>query len=123
MDLERRKGESAVEHHKRLVYGKLVNKTLADIDYAELSEFVYGKRLSSDVARREMYGSRYTLDLLEKEGINSLTGTDIVDEIEAKTLELKKERQKFYDQRRELVAQFPAKPNDKATGSHTQKCV
>ena len=93
--------ESKFEYHKRLVYGKLKDKTLADVDYTELAEFVYGQPYSSDVARRMLYGSRRTLDLLEEEGIKSVSDKDILDDIDKKMLELRKERQKFYDQRRE----------------------
>lgn len=93
--------ESKFEYHKRLVYGKLKDKTLADVDYTELAEFVYGQPYSSDVARRMLYGSRRTLDLLEEEGIKSISDKDILDDIDKKMLELRKERQKFYDQRRE----------------------
>lgn len=93
--------ESKLEYHKRLVYGKLRDKTLADVDYTELAEFVYGQPYSSDVARRMLYGSRRTLDLLEEEGIKSVSDKDILDNIDKKMLELRKERQKFYDQRRE----------------------
>lgn len=93
--------ESKLEYHKRLVYGKLKDKTLADVDYTELAELVYGQPYSSDVARRMLYGSRRTLDLLEEEGIKSVSDKDILDDIDKKMLELRKERQKFYDQRRE----------------------
>ena len=33
MDLERRIGETDIAYHKRLVYGKLEDKTLANVDY------------------------------------------------------------------------------------------
>ena len=52
IDLARKPNESALAYHKRIVYGKLVDKTLADVDYTELSELVYGQSYSSDVARR-----------------------------------------------------------------------
>lgn len=57
-------GETDFDYHKRLIMGKLVDKTI-DEDYSELSEYVYGKRYSSDFARRMMYGSRHTIDLIE----------------------------------------------------------
>jgi hypothetical protein len=66
-NLDRREGESPLRHHKRLVYGKLVDKTLADYDYAELSQHVYGKEYATDVSRRMMYGSKRTLELLDEE--------------------------------------------------------
>lgn len=99
MQLERRDDETRLQHHKRLIEGKLTDKTLADVDYSELSEYVYGQPYSSDVARRMMYGSKKTLDLLEEENLDSLSGSDVACEIDMKMIELRKERQKFYDQR------------------------
>lgn len=99
MQLERRIDETALQHHKRLVDGKLADKTLADVDYSELSEYVYGQAYSSDVARRMMYGSKKTLELIDEERIAAVSGDQISDELDLKMLELQKERQKFYDQR------------------------
>lgn len=92
---QRRPGESEFEYHKRVVYGKLVDKTLADIDYTELASCVYGKPYASDVARRMFYGSKRTLDLISSENITADTEGDIV----SKIAELKIERQKLFDQR------------------------
>ena len=101
--LERREGETEFEHHKRLVYGKLVDKTLADVDYTELAPVVYGQEYSADVARRMMYGSRVTLDLLEQDRESRVaTDPDIAGEITAQRIALAKERQRFFDQRREF---------------------
>ncbi len=96
----RRNGESDIQYHKRLVYGKLVDKTLSDWDYSELAELVYGKRYAPDVARRLMYGSRFTLGLIERSAEND-SRSDPAADIDSRILELKKERQKFFDQRRE----------------------
>lgn len=97
--LSRRDGESNAEYHKRLIFGKLVDKTLADIDYTELAELVYGQTYSSDVARRMMYGSRKTLELLGSECFDRIEDDDLLSSIDEKIIELRKERQKFYDQR------------------------
>lgn len=101
MELERRSGETDFEYHKRLVYGKLVDKTLADIDYSELAELVYGKPYSSDVARRMMYGSKFTVDLVDRSGINQLS-SEALSDIDEKIIELQKERKRISDQRREF---------------------
>ena len=103
-DLNRRPGETAIGYHKRLIDGKLVDKTLADADYSELAEYIYGKQYASDVARRMMYGSKKTLELLEREDEESLrssTPSETLREIEQKKADLQKERQRFFDQRRE----------------------
>lgn len=105
IQLTRYEDETPFEYHKRIINGKLKDKTLSDIDYSELAELAYGKEYSSDVARRMFYGSRITLDLLEEENICDIRkqkdGSDIIDEIEAKKAELRKQQQKFFDQRRE----------------------
>lgn len=100
MDLQRRIDESAFDYHKRLVYGKLVDKTLADADYSELAELAYGKSYSSDVARRMMYGSRQTLELIDEAQV-SAADRSIIDDLEKKRIEVQKERQRLFDQRRE----------------------
>lgn len=97
--LARQPDESPFSYHKRLVYGKLVDKTLSDIDYTELAPLLYGREYASDVARRLMYGSRKTLELMEQEG-GCTNGRS--QELDARIVELQKERQKFYDQRREF---------------------
>ena len=101
LPLERRDGETDFQYHKRLVYGKLEDKTLADYDYTELSKYVYGKEYSGDVARRLMYGSKKTLDLLESESISAIDEDSIVSDINMKIRELQKEQRRFFDQRRE----------------------
>ena len=101
MNLEQLHGESNLEYQRRLIYGKLVDKTLADIDFSELANLVYGQDYSSDVARRMMYGSRKTLELVDKE-MERLSVAAQASESDVKIRELKAERQKMFDQRREL---------------------
>lgn len=101
LEITKRDNETPLQYHKRLVYGKLVDKTLADIDYTELSKLVYGQEYSSDVARRMMYGSRRTLELMDKEQVSNSATNELISEMDSKIVELRKERQKFFDQRRE----------------------
>lgn len=98
-NLMKRENETDFEYHKRLVYGKLVDGTLADKDYSELAPYVYGKEYSSDVARRMMYGSRRTMELMDSESYKSITDRRVLDELEEKIIRVQKETQKFYDQR------------------------
>lgn len=102
--LFQRDNESDFEYHKRLIYGKLEDKTLADYDYSELSKYVYGKEFSTDVARRLMYGSKRTLDLLGEStnDTHSEVESEFLSSIDRRMMDLRKEQQKFYDQRREL---------------------
>lgn len=59
---------------------------------------MYGKDYSGDVARRMAYGSYKTLQLMEQESERSMTGSEL-GELDLKRIELKKEQQRFYDQR------------------------
>lgn len=94
--------ETDLAYHKRLIFGKLVDKTLADEDYSELAPYVYGKEYSSDVARRMMYGSRMTLELLDEQATAQITSEDVLSELDAKMIAVQKERYKFFDQRNAL---------------------
>lgn len=102
--LNRLPGESDFEYHRRLVYGKMRDKTLADVDYCELSVPVLGAEYSSDSVRKYMYGSMITLDLLDKERDAQLgrDGADVLRELDDKKLELRKESQRMFDQRTAL---------------------
>lgn len=101
MDLQRKVGESDIAYHKRLVYGKLEDKTLSNVDYDELSKYLYGKQFSRDVARRLTYGSYRTLKILDDQVTNTPSKEDLSLELAEKTRELQKERQRYFDQRRE----------------------
>lgn len=99
MDLSQRSGESNIDYHKRLVYGKLVDKTLSDIDYTELADALYGQKYAPDVARRMVYGSRRTLDALARDIERGIKNKDMLSALDAKRIELRKETQKLSDQR------------------------
>ena len=123
MQLDRLDGESKLQHHKRLIDGKLVDRTLADVDYSELSEYVYGQPYSSDVARRMMYGSKKTLDLLEEEGRTAVSGTEMASELDVKMIELQKERQKFFDQRMAYNKLLRERSREEELNEIIERCV
>lgn len=100
--LSKKPNETDLAYHKRLIYGKLVDGTLVDEDYSELAPYVYGKEFSTDVARRMMYGSCRTLQLVDEAARDSFTSETALSELDSKIVEMKKERQKFYDQRNAL---------------------
>lgn len=92
--LKKRSEESQIEYVKRIVYGKLIDKTIDD-DYTILAPLVFGKEYSSDVARRMFYGARDVLKLIDFDKINNVKDNDIIKQIEEKTLELEKQRKKL----------------------------
>lgn len=101
MGIQRNAGESNFDYHKRLVYEKVLDKTLHDVDYSELAELVYDQPYSSDVARRMMYGSAKTLQLFDECARAGDTNKSEIDMLETQRIELQKERQRLQDQRRE----------------------
>lgn len=97
--LERKANETDLQYHRRIVYGKLVDRTLADVDFSELAPLLYDGEYNSHSARKMMYGSCKTLQLLDKEVEQRIESSEIIGEIDAKKIELAKERQRFFDQR------------------------
>lgn len=104
MQLTKQAGESNLSFHKRLVYGKLVDKTLSDVDFSEIAPVLYGQEYSGDNARKMMYGSLKTLQAIDEDTDEVImsSGPEVISEIESKKMELQKERQKFFDQRNAL---------------------
>lgn len=117
MELERRSDESELDYHKRLIYGKLVDKTLSDVDYSELAELVYGKPYSSDVARRMMYGSKQTMDLICRSKMD-MADVDYIPEITKKIAELQKERAKFQTEKIEYNKWIRGEARDELICEH-----
>ena len=97
--IERITGETELDFHKRIVLGKLVDKTV-DEDYSELAELAFGEKSSSDHCRKMMYGSRYTIDLYERffDELMEENGDEaVLGKIEMANIELRKERVKLQD--------------------------
>ena len=98
--LKKKIDESKLEYVKRIVYGKLKDKTI-DNDYSELAPLVFDKEYSSDVARRMFYGARNVLDMIDENKINNIDDNEVLKEIEEKRLELEKMKIQYQDQKRE----------------------
>lgn len=92
-ELKKRDSESKFEYIKRLVYGKLKDKTI-DNDFVEIAPYLFEVELSSCECRKRMYGVLNILEQLEGETFSNITDEKLLDELTMKTLELKKERQK-----------------------------
>lgn len=95
--IERKPNESSIDFHRRIIYGKVRDKTI-DEDYAELSEALYGKPYSADATRKMAYGSFKTLQLLD-EGRREAADPGILAELDQREIEVRKLTQRFYDQR------------------------
>ena len=100
MELRRRPGESKLAYHKRLLHGKLVDKTLSDYDYEELSDLIYGQHYSSTETRKMAYGSLKTLEILDSDRRDGVGDQSLLTEIDNKLIELQKQTQITRDQSR-----------------------
>lgn len=80
--------------------GKLVDRTIDD-DYEELSERLFGEGncFNSSEVRKRMYGMKAIIEAIERDGVESIQDEDTLSALDAKRIELQKERQKFFDQR------------------------
>ena len=63
--IERRKDESDFEYIKRIVYGKLIDKTITE-SYEELSEIIFGDGncFNESEVRKRMYGMKRLFDVM-----------------------------------------------------------
>ena len=99
IDLNRLPNETDYEYHKRLIYGKMEDKSLFEVDYSTLSELVYGEQYSNDFARKMIYGSYRTLKKEEQDPpVETERGV-----ADSKMVEIRKEQRKLFDQRREYM--------------------
>lgn len=82
--------------------GKLVDHTIDD-DYNELSERLFGEgnSFNSSEVRKRMYGMKAIIDAIERDRESRIQDSDLLSEISMARLDLQKERQRFFDQRRE----------------------
>lgn len=67
-NIKRIENETQFDFVKRMVYGKLINKTI-DAEYEELSELIFGEGNSynSSEVRKRFYGMRFLFELLDSE--------------------------------------------------------
>jgi len=102
-DCIKRDNESKYDFIKRIVYGKMVDKTL-DIDYELLSEPIFGEGncYNSSEVRKRMYGIKYLIDIIDQQNIDSIQDDDVLKSYELKKQELQKEKIKIQTEKLNL---------------------
>ena len=102
-ELKQNIGESDYDFIKRIVYGKLVDKTIT-AEYEDLSELVFGDGncYNSSEVRKRFYGIKRLLDIHEEEKVNNITDTSLLDELDLKIIEFDKSRMKLQATKLEL---------------------
>ena len=101
--LMRKKDEIESEYIKRIVYGKLIDKTIKD-NYEDLSELVFGEGncYNESEVRKRFYGIKRLLEVLDEENINIENNDKKLNELNMKIIELEKGKIRFQDQKREF---------------------
>lgn len=86
---------------RELVIGKLVDRTITD-SFESMSEEIFGEgnNFSESEVRKRMYGMRTMIEAIDNDGGLPCSASES-DDLAARTLEFKKERRRFLDQRRE----------------------
>ena len=95
MEIKRRENESDFAYKERLVVAKL-DKEL-DLDWSDIAELI-GEDCHPDHLRKTAYGIYESYKYRLQNAID-INGQDIIDTIEAKKIDLQKERYKLNDQR------------------------
>lgn len=99
-ELKRRENESLLQHAKRLVECKFIDRQ--DYDYVEIYNAIFGIEISTTEARKRLSGLRDLFEQLDNSELNNFSEDDLLQEIEEKKLELQKEKIRVQDQKREL---------------------
>ena len=99
-ELKRREDESLLQHAKRLVESKFIDRQ--DYDYVEIYSSIFGIEISTTEARKRLSGLRDLFEQLDNSELCGFSEDELLQEIEEKKLELQKEKIKVQDQKREL---------------------
>ena len=90
MELKIEDDETRLDYIKRLVYGKLRDKTI-DADYVTLAPLIFGVELSECECRKRLYGVYNFLQQVESELEKGIEDEEILRKITYERLELEKD--------------------------------
>jgi hypothetical protein len=93
--LKRSENEKFYTYVRKLVDGKFKDNTLTDYDHTEIYKAIYGIEVNSSEARKRMYGLRDFFANFNEEELNNITEDETLLELEAKRVEIEKERKKL----------------------------
>jgi hypothetical protein len=97
LDLNRLENESFIDYCERLITGK--DNNIYDIDKSEIWDLLFNEKISSDEARKRLYGVKAVISKLKTEGYEDIIDEAVLEKIELKRIEFEKEKQRFFDQR------------------------
>ena len=119
MELKRKPNESDFAYKERLIIAKLDKEI--DLDWSEIAELL-GEDCHPDHLRKTAYGI-YESYKYRLENAIDISGQDILDTIEAKKIELQKERYKLSDQRVAFNKMVRQKARQEEINEIIEKCI
>lgn len=122
MELKIRNNETKLEYIKRLVYGKLRDKTV-DADYSTLAPLIFGAELSECECRKRMYGVLNFLQQVEFELEKGIEDKEILDKVVLERLELEKERKKNQTINLEINKNLRRFARNELTQDEIKRCI
>lgn len=122
MELKIKDNETKLDYIKRLVYGKLRDKTI-DTDYVTLAPLIFGVELSECECRKRMYGVYNFLQQVETELEKNIEDEAILDKIVFERLELEKERKKNQTINLEINRNLRKFARNELTQDEIRRCI
>ena len=120
-ELNRREYETLLQHAKRLVEYKFVDRK--DYDYVEIYKAIFDIEISSTEARKRLSGLRDLFEKLDLSHMSNFDENDLLKEIEEKTMVMQMEKKKMQDQRRELKKYVDSQARFKHLLETMKECV
>lgn len=122
MELKIKENESRLDYIKRLVYGKLRDKTI-DTDYVTLAPLIFGVELSECECRKRLYGVYNFLQQVESELEKGIEDEEILRKITYERLELEKERKKNQTVNLEINRNLRRFARNELTQEEIRRCI
>lgn len=122
MELKIKNDESRTDYIKRLVYGKLRDKTI-DVDYVTLAPLIFGVELSECECRKRMYGVYSFLQQVDLELELNVEDIELLDKITNERLELEKERKKNQTINLEINRNLRRFARNELTQDEIKRCI
>ena len=93
--LKQQQNETKLQYIKRIVEGKLTDKTIDD-DFVELYNLLFNKEISSTEARKRFYGIKDILEVVDDTDFEECDDIESkIEELESKRYSVEKERKKL----------------------------
>lgn len=118
--MQRLTNESIKDFAKRILSAK---ENGQDIDNVEAYQMITGKLVSSDEARKRIYGIKDMLEQLDIDGINNISDDDVLKSLEDKKREVQIERIKLQTEKLSVNEQIRTISRTELVREEIQRCI